>query len=178
MKENAIPFRGNSAAMKGLQRRPGRGRRDLPLLLVWRPGEDRGEQRQRRPSLFSQRGPWCFRQPVRRRRAGLEQEASRRRRPSSNGSRARTGRRCCEPAPPSNMPSVSATLPIRSSSRSATSRHRRSIPVEPQQQNGDRPDDRSRPSVTLRLLTHAVSDFGVAVGVEASQGGGWKQSHA
>ena len=73
MKENVTAYKGNSTAMKAVNAGEIDGARDLPLLLVRRPGQDRREQQERRAALLQEPGPGRLRQHLRRRRAGLEQ---------------------------------------------------------------------------------------------------------
>ena len=65
---------------EGRERRRGRRRRHLPLLLVPRSGEYQRGQRQYGTALLQERGPRRIRQPVRRRGAEVQQEADSRRR--------------------------------------------------------------------------------------------------
>ena len=64
---------------EGGQRRRDPGRRDLPLLLVRRPGRNRREQQQDQAAVLGRPGSRRVRERVRWRRAGLQHEAGRRR---------------------------------------------------------------------------------------------------
>ena len=75
MKANAVDLQRQHRHAEGGQRRRGRRRRDLPLLLVPRSGENQRDERQYGAALLPQRGSRRVRQPLRRRRAQVQQEA-------------------------------------------------------------------------------------------------------
>ena len=79
MKDNVVPFRGNSNAMKGVNNHEVDGAVIYHYYYFGDQRQDRRKQRERRASLLPQPGSRRFRQRLRRRRAGIQQAARRKR---------------------------------------------------------------------------------------------------